>query len=179
MSGSPLRITPDRVTIRPYQLADAKAVGCLIADSYREFNLSTLPPEQQKLYLGPFYFARSDDPAHEAAIAQRIQAPMVFVAEVDGEIAGVLRGRPGRLHSLFVSANHHGHGIGRALVTRFEEACRRKGATKITLASTLFAVPFYQRMGYKKSTGVRLPASSRTAGTGLGPAWQPMKKILA
>lgn len=178
MSDSPRQANRDRVILRPYQAADARAVGRLIADTYRAFNLAALPPEQQARYLGPFLFATSQDPAHRADIARMIQAPMVYVAEVGGEIAGVLRGRPGRLHSLFVSAGHHGHGIGRALVTRFEEECRAAGATKITLASTLFAVPFYQRMGYKKSTGVRAPARSPATRTGLGPAWQPMKKKL-
>jgi hypothetical protein len=42
------------------------------------------------------------------------------------------------------------------------------------VASTLYAVPFYQMMGYKKTTGVR-PCWS-FGGRGL--VYQPMKKLL-
>ena len=59
------------------------------------------------------------------------------------------------LHSLFVHASYHGQGIGRELVERFEMACLQQDVNKITVASSLYAVPFYQRLGYKKSTGVR------------------------
>ena len=44
----------------------------------------------------------------------------------------------------------------------------------IRLASTLYAVPFYTRMGYKKSTGVRNGWSFE----GSGFQYQPMKKVL-
>jgi GNAT superfamily N-acetyltransferase len=65
-------------------------------------------------------------------------------------------------------------GIGRKLVERFEQECIRLGATQIKVASTLYAVPFYVEMGYKKTTGVRTGWSF--GGSGL--KWQPMKKRL-
>jgi len=40
--------------------------------------------------------------------------------------------------------------------------------------ATLFAVPFYQAMGFKKSTGMRKMKSFE----GEGLPYQPMKKIL-
>ena len=42
-------------------------------------------------------------------------------------------------------------------------------------SSTLYAVPFYQAMGYQRSTGVRSMQSSATGGL----PYQPMKKALA
>ena len=42
------------------------------------------------------------------------------------------------------------------------------------LSATLYAVPFYLRMGYRKSTGVRTMASLGESGL----AYQPMKKTL-
>ena len=82
-------------------------------------------------------------------------AHMVFVAEDDGEIVGVLRGRKVRLASLFVRGDYHRQGIGRKLVERFELECLRQGATVIRVTATLYADPFYLAMGYKRSTGVR------------------------
>src|SRR5512135_909176 len=98
-------------TIRPYAESDAQAVGRLIADTYSRFNLGWAAPGELAKLLGPFQHAGSADPAHRKAIAQVLRAPMVYVAEGGGEIAGVLRGRPGRLASLFVKDDRQRQGI--------------------------------------------------------------------
>jgi GNAT superfamily N-acetyltransferase len=99
---------------------------------------------------------------------------MVFVAEMDGGIVGVLRGRDDKLQSLFVRGDFHRRGIGRELVQRFEQECMRRGSRKIVLMSTLYAIPFYQVMRYKKSTGIRNMHSFE----GWGLKYQPMRKML-
>jgi GNAT superfamily N-acetyltransferase len=162
------------ITIRCYREDDAESVGQLIADTYSEFNLSFASPEEKALLLGPFQHARSPEKAHQEAIAQVIRSEMVFVAEQDGEIVGVLRGRKERLGSLFVRGDRHRQGIGRKLVERFEQECLEQGVAVIRVASTLYAVSFYLKMGYKRSTGVR--AGWSFEGTGL--RYQPMKKLL-
>ena len=160
--------------IRPYAGSDAQAVGRLIADTYSRFNLGWAAPDESAKLLGPFQHAGSVDPAHREAIAQVLRAPMAYVAVGGGEIAGVLRGRPGRLASLFVRADRQRQGIGRRLVERFEEESRRQEVRVIHVASTLFAVPFYTVMGYRKTTGVRSGRSFE----GRGLRYQPMKKVL-
>jgi GNAT superfamily N-acetyltransferase len=87
---------------------------------------------------------------------------------------GALRGRPDRLQSLFVDQAYHRQGIGRRLVERFEDECRRQNATEIQCAATLYAIPFYLSMGYEKVGDVET-----------GPCfegdyfmWQPMRKML-
>ncbi len=168
------------ITIRDYQVTDAQRVGVLIADTYGEFNLSFVPPEERIPFLGPFQHARSPEKFHQEEIARVIGAPMVLVAQDDGEIVGVLRG--GRkderqrvvLQSLFVKGTHHRRGVGQKLVERFEQACRQRGETVIRVASSPYAVPFYQAMGYKKTTGMR----SMTSFDGAGFQYQPMKKVL-
>jgi GNAT superfamily N-acetyltransferase len=163
-----------KIKLRDYHENDAPSVGRLIADTFGEFNLDYASPQERVLLLGPFQHAESQEPAHQAVIAEAIEADMVFVAEDDGEIVGVLRGRPDKLQSLFVRKDHHRQGIGRALVAHFERACRRQEATVIKVQATLFAVPFYQSVGYKKTTGAR---SCRIFEGGHFP-YQPMKKVL-
>lgn len=169
------------VTIRAYRDDDAASVGRLIARTYTAFNLGFAAPEEQADLLGPFRFAESTEPAHRAAIAEALTAPVVLVAVEDGAIVGVLRGgrldRRGRtvLQSLFVDADHHRRGVGRRLVTRFEQMCLARGTTVVKLASTLYAAPFYQALGYRRSTGVRTGRSFQ----GSGLHYQPMKKRLA
>ncbi len=160
--------------ILDYEANHAASVGQLIADTYSEFNLAFASPEERSKFLGPFRNARSSKESHRDAIAKVIRASMVFVAERDGEIVGVLRGKKNKLQSLFVSGECHRQGIGRRLVARFEQECCQQGACVIRLMSTPYAVPFYQAMGYKKSTGVRRMRSFE----GEGLEYQPMKKIL-
>ena len=162
------------ITIRDYDDSDAPSVGRLIADTYSEYNLDFLPADARGPFLGPFEHARSPDPARQQAVAQVIRSDVVYVAEVDGEIVGVLRGREERLGSLFVRGDHHRRGVGRKLVEHFERASRTQGVQVIRVAATLYGVPFYLAMGYKRSTGVRSGQSFE----GRGLPIQPMRKVL-
>jgi len=162
------------IIVRDYREFDADCVGILIADTYSEFNLAFESPEERDKFLGPFQYARSQKRSHREAIAKVISASTVFVAEKDGEIVGVLRGRKDKLQSLFVRGDFHRQGIGGRLVLKFEQNCVGQGAQEIRLMSTLYAVPFYQAIGYNKSTGVRRMKSF----DGEGLKYQPMKKVL-
>jgi len=153
---------------------DAQAVGVLIAETYRKFNLDFASLEEQGKLLGPFRYAGSVEQSHLDAIKNVLRTEMIFVAEDDGQLVGVLRCRPGRLQSLFVREDHHRQGIGRMLVERCEQECARRGSRSISLAATLYAIPFYAALGYKKSTGVRNGWSFE----GSGLKYQPMKKVL-
>jgi GNAT superfamily N-acetyltransferase len=165
----------DIITIRDYCEGDARDVGVLIADTYGAFNLSFAPPAERGALLGPFQHARSPEKAHQEAIARAIRSEVVLVAEAQGEIVGVLRGRRERLASLFVRGDRHRQGIGRRLVERFEQICSAQGVRVIRVAATHYAVPFYLKMGYRRSTGVRAGWSFE----GRGLTYQPMKKTLA
>ena len=160
--------------IRNYRPDDAPAVGRLIADTYSDFNLGEFPAPIRRAMLGPFAHARSTDPTHRREIAAVIAADTVLVAVEDDEIVGVLRARPGRLASLFVSEAHHRRGIGSRLVGRFEQQVRSAGGGPVRVAATLFAVPFYQALSYRKTTGVRRLRSF----DGEGLPFQPMIKTI-
>jgi GNAT superfamily N-acetyltransferase len=161
--------------IRSYdEKTDAHAVGILIAETYRKYNLDFASPEEQDRLLGPFLYARSANPDHREAITKVLRTEMIFIAEDGNQVVGVLRCRPGRLQSLFVREDQHRQGIGRKLVERCEKECAQRGSNSIRLAATLYAVPFYQAVGYKKSTGIR----SGWSFEGKGLKYQPMKKEL-
>jgi GNAT superfamily N-acetyltransferase len=100
---------------------------------------------------------------------------MIFVAVDGDQIVGVLRCKPGRLQSLFVREDHHRQGIGRKLVECCEQFCASRGSRVIRLAATLYAIPFYTALGYKRSTGIRTGWSFN----GRGLKYQPMKKELS
>jgi len=161
------------ITIRDYQPSDARQAGILIADTYSAFNLDFAGPDELKRLLGPFQHARSELDEHQRQIEHMIWSETVLVGEDAGRIVGILRGRPERLGSLFVHRDYHRQGIGRRLVQRFEQESVEQGVTMIRVAATLYAVPFYTAMGYKRSTGVR----SGWSFEGHGMQIQPMKKV--
>jgi hypothetical protein len=57
---------------------------------------------------------------------------------------------------------------------RFEEESISQGTTVVRVAATLYGIPFYLAMGYKRSTGVRTGWSFE----GRGLKVQPMRKVL-
>jgi len=91
-----------------------------------------------------------------------------FIAECDGKVVGFARGRGERISSLFVDGRYHRRGIGTRLTAMLETALR-KNTDIIRIRSSLHAVSFYERMGYRKTTGVR-----RFHGILI----QPMKKVV-
>ncbi len=162
------------ITIREYTENDAHPVGKLIAETYSQFNLAHLPPDEVKSALGPFQYAWSDDQTHKEKIAIMIRSEWVFLAVDEGEIVGVLRGRKGRLASLFVHSDYQLKGAARQLVARFEQECQKYAPMVIRLSATVYAVPFYLKMGYKRSTGLRSGWSFDYHGLPI----QPMRKVL-
>jgi len=97
--------------IRDYQEQDSIETGFLIKNTYNEFNLSFLDPEERTPFLGPFFNAGSSSPDHLELTKRMIQSDVVLVADDQGELIGVLRGRVGRLGSLFVAKSHHYRGV--------------------------------------------------------------------
>jgi putative acetyltransferase len=160
--------------IRYYTENDAEEIGRLIADTYSEFNLSFASPEDRDLMLGPFRHAHSSDDIHRKAIVDILQSPMFYVAQSKGKIVGILRGRKERLASLFVHKDFQQRGIGRELVEHFESESAGQGVSVIRVAATVYAIPFYLKLGYKKSSGLRNSWSFE----GHGFPYQPMKKII-
>jgi len=162
------------INIRPAKQKDYESIGTLIAETYSQFNLSHFSPKDIPLFLGPFKHAGSQEKTHQEALANVIASEMLYVAEVNGGIVGVLRGRKERLASLFVRGDHHRQGIGKKLVETFEAESSKLGVKRIKVSATLFGIPFYQAMGYKKSTGLRKSGSF----DGQGLVVQPMRKVL-
>jgi len=76
------------ITIRCYQESDAESVGRLIADTYGEFNLSYMPPEER----GPF-LVRSGTPGRRR---RRIETPSAGRQGADGLCGGRGWGGGGR-----------------------------------------------------------------------------------
>ena len=138
--------------IRKYRREDARAVASLISQSFARFNSRGGTKRGIRDYVESYCpDGKSDDGIH-----QRLsRTPHSFVGVSDSKIVGVARGRENRLVNLFVDGDYHRQGIATCLNRNFEEACLKSGFAEIVVRSGLYAIPFYESQGYKKTTGVR------------------------
>jgi N-acetylglutamate synthase-like GNAT family acetyltransferase len=74
-----------------------------------------------------------------------------FVAEEGGVVVGFgeLGQEAGEIQGLYVSADAAGRGVGRRLLSALEERARAHGLGSLRLTSSLNAVPFYERAGFR------------------------------
>jgi GNAT superfamily N-acetyltransferase len=89
------------------------------------------------------------------ALAQRAQADhFVWVAVAHDEIVGMVEVRDHNHVSLFfVDARYHRRGIGRELIQRALDTCRhnRQNLQQIDVNSSPYAVPVYQKLGFRQT----------------------------
>lgn len=77
-----------------------------------------------------------------------------YVAENDSKIIGMIRGTSQNISSLYIDKKEHKKGIGTKLLKKYEEKAIKQGSDLLTLESTIYAMPFYQKMGFKKMTDI-------------------------
>lgn len=105
--------------------------------------------------------------AREEATAETFQGFRTYVASVDGNLCGFccFSAEEAFIGSLYVAPPGVGLGVGTMLLAAAEEAARRHRLARLTVYSSLNAVPFYQRRGFRPtadttvehSSGIRLP----------------------
>ncbi len=77
-----------------------------------------------------------------------------YVYQENGNITGMVRGKKNRVHTLFVGVDRQNKGIGRKLMEKFEQSAKEQGAEFVEIHASLAAAAFYEKMGYKKISGV-------------------------
>lgn len=80
-------------------------------------------------------------------------AGLTLVAEEKNRIVAFGKFDPaqGEVVALYVAPGHTGHGIGRALLKMFEEDALKRGIGWMQMGSTLNAVGFFEKEGYKQA----------------------------
>lgn len=85
-------------------------------------------------------------------VKERIQDKdrYVCVAEDNGETVGMGTLKRDRITAVFVKSDRGGEGIGSSILAHLETVARKQGCTELSLNSSLTAVMFYKKHGYKK-----------------------------
>jgi putative acetyltransferase len=129
------------VTLRPYRPDDAPALLALFRDTIRRVNSRDYGPEQVRAWA-------SDD-IDPVGWASRFEGRFVVVAEDAGRPAGFAELEAnGHVDRVYVSADHQGQGVGRALLTAVIDEARRRGLARLFLEASITARRFFEREGF-------------------------------
>jgi len=102
---------------------------------------------------------------------KRVKERDIFVAVIGNKIVGMVEGnKKDKVTRLFVDKNYQGGGIATRLMKKVEDMYRNKGATKMRVWSSSYAVKFYEKVGFRKSRG--------KVKHKVGVVYHPMQKIL-
>lgn len=154
-----------KIRIRPFRKTEIDEVAALIARTFARFNGREGTPAATKRYLGHY----GHGPERAELEGKYFSATVCLVAVAGAEVAGILRCNGEWVRNLFVDGRYHRQGIGSRLLEECERLFRQKGLQVIRLNSTLYALPFYEALGFRKTTGLRRKG---------GLVYQPMKKII-
>jgi len=155
-----------KISIRKFRIQDTKEAAKLILKTYGKFCSGDATEEANLRYLTQ-YDTRQNKIAELEKKFRRTK--ISFVAVVNNSVIGVIRGDEKRIWNLFVNGNYHRRGVAKSLVETFEKEAKKHKAKKIKIIASLYSVPFYVSVGYKKTTGIRNYKGIKV---------QPMKKVL-
>jgi len=119
---------------------EAEAVSQLIVPALRESNARDYPSEVIERLAQIF---------SPAAVLDTMGKRKVFVAISGQRIVGTasLDGRV--VHAVFVAPDVQRRGVGRRLMVEVERTARNAGMATLVVQSSVTAVPFYVRLGFK------------------------------
>lgn len=154
--------TLNQLTLRPALVADAPAIVALIDDLMPFLTLYPDGAGAEK------FIEHCRLPAIEKYLSQ--EKYQYQIAHLDGELAGVVAMRDNiHLFHLFVPRTLHRQGVARRLWQAARDAALARGnTTGFTVNSSLYALLFYQSLGFV-ATGPKVEAD--------GIAYVPMRMI--
>jgi GNAT superfamily N-acetyltransferase len=148
----------DIITFREAVLADAPRIHELHLASVRALSA----PFYERSVIDGWLAGRSP-----AGYARSISSGAMLVAEASGVVIGFCEGTPGEVRAVFVDPDGAGKGLGAQLLTRALALAQVGQSAPVRLESTLNAVRFYERHGFRqlgpialRRNGVDVPACS-------------------
>jgi putative acetyltransferase len=131
------------ITIRSMQPDEGPALLALFRDTVHRVNSRDYDAEQIAAWVPERIDVRS--------WCARFEGYTVLVAEdADGRRAGFTDlGADGHVNRFFVSADHQGQGVGRALMEALVDAARARGLERLRSEVSLTARGFFERHGFE------------------------------
>lgn len=135
-----------RWQLRPAKVTDAAAISALLHESVPHYIVSDNEPMAEWLI----------ESISDIAITERLNDPRFwyYVAHSSTTLVGMIAIRDYKqIYHLFVAESHHRQGIARALWEIAKKTVISSGNQQgIMVRSSLYAVPVYQRFGFKPTS---------------------------
>ncbi len=151
-----------KIKIQKFKKGQAKKVSKLITDSFNEFVAPTFSKkarEQWLLRVTPEKLTKKS----------KSKKRDIYVAFYNNRIIGIIQGRKNyKIISLFVDKKFHKKKIGETLVDKIESIFRKRRVKIIKVWSSIYAVKFYEKMGYKKTRGIVKTETRRQQSASMG-----------
>lgn len=160
--------------IKAYDGSNFHTVSEVLATMMKEHTFKNVNEKTKEKFLGIFNEVGSNDPKKIMELERTLAMSDIWVAYEADQITGIVRGVRDNVLNLFVKHEFSNKGIGTALLNVFEDKCLAEGFPAVRLSSTIEAVTFYENLGYKKTTGLRMARYSGRKGF----EYQPMMKAL-
>jgi len=141
------------IKIRKFTKKDTANTALLMVKVYKKFNQG----EATKKGLQEYVDSVHPDKVPPEKLYKKLHKPVAYVVTDNDKIVGIIRGTPDRINSLFVDGKYQKQGIGKKLVEFFVRVAKKQNVQFIKVRSSVFAVSFYEAMGFKKTTGLRQP----------------------
>jgi len=146
------------LSLRRATPADAASICTLHVRAIRETCAKAYTPEQIAQWSGLLAPER-----YEGVIRERL----LLLAEEGTALLGFgqLDGTTGEVEAVYVAPHRQGEGIGSFILDALEAAARSRGLSRLHLAATLNAVPFYAQAGFQEERADlhRLPTGTALA----------------
>lgn len=130
------------IRVRLFQAEDALPIAQLFHDTVREINSQDYSQEQVEAWAPDNLFFRN---------WQDICANcLTYIAEEEGQILGFGELEAvGKIGCFYCHKDQQGRGVGRLLYHAIEAQAKRLGLTSLTVASSITAKPFFEKMGFE------------------------------
>ena len=128
-----------RRQVRRADASDANDISQVIIRALRETNARDYAAE---------IIARLERSFTPSAVEQQIKRRDVFVGLIDGRVVGTASLEGQVIHTVFVSPDVQGRGVGRLLMQAVEATARERDIQLLRLNSSISAELFYARLGY-------------------------------
>lgn len=130
---------------------DINEVALLITGVYEKY----CKDEASKNIIDNFKSNLNPQLYDEKNLYNKIKRNIMFVASDNNKIIGVIIGDLGKINKLFVDGNYHKQGIAKKLYNLLENKNKKMKVNEIKVKSSIYALKFYQKQGFKKTTGLR------------------------
>lgn len=138
------------MTFRKFELKDAKEISLLIRQALKLVNSKDYPEDNIKFMVD--YFSPE-------TVIELAQKRYMLIALNNTKIVGTGSLAGDTIYTVFVDPKEQGKGIGKKIMGKLEKLAKERQIRFLKVPSSITALKFYLKLGFKKEKEEMLPRS--------------------